>query len=88
MIIVVNADNRGLVQADLVEMFRQRGTVLVDGADWILPVVAGQEMDCYDCDDTKYILANEGLEGSLLASLRLLPTRPHLSSDLLLRLRI
>ncbi|MFZ0500188.1 MAG: acyl-homoserine-lactone synthase [Steroidobacteraceae bacterium] len=83
MIVIVNAENRRLFQADLIEMYRQRKTVFVDRAGWKIPVVADQELDNYDREGTIYLLAKEELEGPLLASARLLPTtRPHLMGDL------
>lgn len=83
MIVVVNAENRGTFEADLIQMHRQRKAVFVDGAGWKVPVVADQEIDCYDREDTIYLLAKEDLQGPLLASVRLLPTtRPHLMGDL------
>lgn len=83
MIIVVNAENRSLFAADLIQMYRQRKTVFVDGAGWKVPAIGDQEIDCYDHQKTIYLLAKEDLEGPLLASVRLLPTtRPHLMGDL------
>lgn len=83
MIVIVNAENRRLFEADLVQMYRQRKTVFVDRAGWKIPVVADQEIDCYDREDTIYLLSKEQLDGPLLASVRLLPTmRPHLMGDL------
>lgn len=83
MIVVINAENRRLFEADLSEMYRQRKTVFVDRAGWKIPVVADQEIDCYDREDTIYLLSKEELDGALLASVRLLPTtRPHLMGDL------
>jgi N-acyl-L-homoserine lactone synthetase len=83
MIVVVNAENRRLFEADLIEMYRQRKATFVDRAGWKIPVVADQEIDCYDSEDTIYLLAKEELDGPLLASVRLLPTtRPHLMGDL------
>jgi acyl-homoserine lactone synthase len=83
MIVVVNVENRRLFEADLKEMYRQRKTVFVDRSGWKIPVVADQEIDCYDREDTIYLLAKEELDGPLLASVRLLPTtKPHLMGDL------
>lgn len=83
MIVVVTAENRRLFEADLVQMYRQRKTVFVDRQGWKVPVVVDQEIDCYDREDTFYLLSKEELDGPLLASVRLLPTmRPHLMSDL------
>lgn len=83
MIVVVNAENRRHFEADLTQMYRQRKAVFVDRAGWKIPVIANQEIDCYDNRDTIYLLAKEQLDGPLLASVRLLPTtRPHLMSDL------
>ena len=46
-------------------------------------MVADQEVDGYDCEDTIYLLGKSEPEGPLLASVRLLPTmRPHLMADL------
>lgn len=79
MIVVVNAENRNLFVADLVQMCRQRKAVFVDGAGWKLPVVGDMEMDAYDRDDTIYLLAKDRPEGQVLASARLLTTTgPHL----------
>lgn len=83
MIIIINAENRRLFEADLVQMYRQRKTVFVDRAGWNIPVIADQEIDCYDRPDTVYLIAKEDLDGPPLASVRLLPTmRPHLMCDL------
>lgn len=83
MIIVVNAENRRLFEADLIEMHRQRKIVFVDRAGWKIPVVADREIDCYDREDTVYLLAKEEFDAPLLASVRLLPTtRAHLMGDL------
>lgn len=83
MIVVVNAENRRLFEADLIQMYRQRKATFVDRAGWKIPAIADQELDCYDREDTIYLLAKEELEGPLLASVRLLPTtRPHLMGDL------
>lgn len=83
MIFVVNAENRELFAADLEDMHRQRKTVFVDRIGWKIPVVMDMEIDCYDDDDTVYLLAKDHAEGRVLASVRLLPTvRPHLMSDL------
>jgi len=83
MIIIVNSENRALFEADLAQMYCQRKAIFVDRLGWNVPIVADQETDCYDRDDTIYLLAKEGLEGPLLSSVRLLPTtRAHLMSDL------
>ena len=83
MIVVVNAENRRLFEGDLIQMYRQRKAVFVDRAGWKIPVVADQEIDCYDQEHTIYLLAKEHIEGPLLASVRLLPTTgPHLMGDL------
>lgn len=83
MIFVVNAGNRRLFEPDLMEMHRQRKTVFVDRIGWKIPVVTDMEIDCYDQEDTMYLLAKDKPDGELLASVRLLPTvGPHLMSDL------
>lgn len=83
MIFIANAENRWQFESDLVEMHRQRKSVFVDRAGWKLPVISDLEIDCYDREDTIYLLAKEEPEGPLLASVRLLPTtRPHLMGDL------
>jgi acyl-homoserine lactone synthase len=83
MIFLVNAENRQLFAADLVEMHRQRKRVFVDESGWSIPVVGDMEIDSYDRDDTTYLLAKAAPEGPVLASVRLLPTvTPHLMADL------
>lgn len=83
MIVVVNAENRELFEADLLEMHRQRKSIFVDRAGWNVPVIADREIDCYDREDTIYLLAKDKLEGPLLGSVRLLQTtKPHLMGDL------
>jgi len=86
MIFLVNGTNRAQFAADLAQMHRHRKTVFVDRAGWKIPVVADQEIDAYDSEDTMYLLGKGEPEGPLLASVRLLPTmRPHLMADLLAR---
>lgn len=83
MIVVVNAENRRLFPADLVQMHRQRKAVFVDAAGWKIPVFGDMEMDAYDREDTIYLLAKNHSNGPVLASVRLLTTTgPHLMSDL------
>lgn len=83
MIFVVNAENRSQFASELAEMHRQRKSVFVDRAGWKVPVVADQEIDAYDREDTLYLLGKAACVGPLLASVRLLPTmRPHLMGDL------
>jgi N-acyl-L-homoserine lactone synthetase len=83
MIFVVNAENHGLFQADLVEMCRQRKTVFVDRAGWEIPVIGDIEMDAYDRGDTIYLLAKDRPDGQVRASIRLLTTTgPHLMCEL------
>jgi acyl-homoserine lactone synthase len=83
MIVVVNAENRSVFEADLIQMYRQRKAIFVDHARWKVPVVGDQEIDCYDREDTIYLLAKERLDSPLLASVRLLSTmKPHLMGDL------
>lgn len=83
MIVVVNAENRGLFEVDLVRMYRQRKAVFVDEAGWKIPVIGDMEMDAYDRDDTIYLLAKDRPDGELLASARLLTTTgPHLMCEL------
>jgi acyl-homoserine lactone synthase len=83
MIFVVNAENRQLFEADLIDMHRQRKTMFVDGLGWNIPVVEDLEMDQYDGDDTMYLLGKSVPDGELLVSVRLLPTiGPHLMSQL------
>ena len=83
MIFLVNAENREQFAADLRDMHRQRKIVFVDRAGWTIPVLGDAEVDCYDRDETIYLLAKGGPDGQLLASARLLPTTgPHLMSDL------
>lgn len=48
MIIVVNAENRRLFKADLVQMCRQRKAVFVDATGWKISVLGDMEMDAYD----------------------------------------
>lgn len=83
MIVVVNARNRRLFKADVVDMHRQRKTVFVDGAGWKLPVIGNLEVDQYDRTDTIYLFAKDWTGGAVLASVRLLTTTgPHLMCDL------
>ena len=83
MIVVVNAENRGLFEADLVQMCRQRKAVFVDAAGWKIPVLGDMEMDAYDRRDTIYLLAKDRPDGQVLASVRLLTTTgPHLMCEL------
>jgi len=86
MVYLINAENRWMFAADLVEMHRQRKAVFVDGAGWNVPVVDDMEVDRYDDGDTIYLISKaDTAHGPLLASARLLPTeRPHLMSDLFL----
>src|SRR5690242_8328581 len=83
MIFIVNAENRNQFAEDIQEMHRQRKIVFVDRAGWKVPVLGNSEIDCYDRDETMYLLAKGQPEGQVLASARLLPTvGPHLMSDL------
>lgn len=83
MVFIANAENRCLFGPDLEEMHRHRKVVFVDRAGWRVPVLADRETDAYDRADTMYLLAKEGPDGGLLASVRLLTTTaPHLMSDL------
>lgn len=83
MILVVNAENRRLFEADLVDMHRQRKIVFVDGKGWKIPVIGNMEVDEYDRRDTIYLLANDWARGPVLASVRLLTTTgPHLMREL------
>ena len=83
MIFLVNAENRRQFAADLGEMHRQRKAVFVDRAGWTVPVLGESEADCYDREETMYLLAKAQPDGQVLASARLLPTTgPHLMSDL------
>lgn len=83
MIFVVNAENYRLYQADLVQMYRQRKAVFVDRARWEIPVIGDMEIDAYDRGDTIYLLAKDGPDGQVLASVRLLTTTgPHLMCEL------
>jgi acyl-homoserine lactone synthase len=83
MILVVNAQNHRLFQAELAQMCRQRKAVFVDGAGWKIPVIADMEMDAYDRRDTIYLLAKDRPDGQVLASVRLLTTTgPHLMCEL------
>jgi acyl-homoserine lactone synthase len=84
MMFVVNAGNRSLFRAEILQMHRQRKAVFVDVAGWNVPVVGDLEIDSYDGSDTTYLIAKETPSSEeVLASVRLLPTtRPHLMSDL------
>ena len=83
MIFLVNAENRRRFAADLSEMHRQRKIVFVDRAGWTVPVLGDSEIDCYDREETMYLLAKAQPDGQVLASARLLPTTgPHLMTDL------
>ncbi len=83
MIYIIDAENRELFDADLSAMHRHRKTTFVDRLGWQIPVVADQERDAYDREDTLYLIARARTGGPLLASARLLPTAaPHLMSDL------
>ena len=83
MIFLVNAENRRQFAAELSDMHRQRKIVFVDRARWTVPVLGDSEIDCYDREETKYLLAKGQPDGQVLASVRLLPTTgPHLIGDL------
>jgi len=83
MLFIVTAENRSLFAAELIEMHRQRKRVFVDGLGWNVPVVGDMEVDQYDRCDTLYLIAKSAPQGSVTASVRLLPTLgPHLMSDL------
>lgn len=83
MIFVVTAENRGLFDAEIDEMHRQRKIVFVERLGWKIPVVADMEIDCYDRQDTLYLIAKDRPDTEVLASARLLPTvTPHLMVDL------
>lgn len=83
MIFLVNAENRVQFAADLRIMHCQRKIVFVDRAKWMVPVLGDSEVDCYDRDETMYLLAKTQPDGQVLASVRLLlTTGPHLMSDL------
>ncbi len=83
MIYIIDAENRALFDADLSVMHRHRKITFVDRLGWALPVLADEERDAYDRDDTRYLIAREHSRGPLLASARLLPTTaPHLMGDL------
>ena len=83
MIFLVNAENRVQFAADLMDMHSQRKVVFVDRAGWSVPVLGDSEVDCYDRDETMYLLGKAQPDGQVLASARLLPTTgPHLMSDL------
>lgn len=86
MIFIVNAENRRLFAPELCEMHRQRKAVFVDSIGWDIPVVDDMEIDCYDRNDTTYLIAKAELYSrEVLASARLLPTvRSHLMADLFL----
>lgn len=83
MIYIIDAENRALFDADLSIMHRHRKTTFVYGLRWPLPIIAGEERDAYDRDDTRYLIARERGTRPLRASARLLPTTaPHLMGDL------
>jgi N-acyl-L-homoserine lactone synthetase len=84
MIFFVDAADRASFAADIVSMHRQRKAVFVDRARWKVPVIADQEVDRFDLlEHTLYLLAKDGPDGPLLASVRLLPTSgPHLMQEL------
>lgn len=83
MIFLIDADNRSLFGADVLEMHRQRKAVFVDRLGWKVPVVSDMEIDDYDREDTMYLLAKPQRGGAVQASVRLLPTtHPHLMSEL------
>ena len=82
MIYIVNAENRGLFDAELSAMHRARKHIFVDTLGWQLPIHNGEEIDQYDTDDTTYLLAHSP-QVTPIASARLLPTTvPHLMCDL------
>jgi len=83
MIFIVNATNRLRFAADLLQMHRHRKAAFVDVLGWDIPVVDDFEIDRYDQDDTTYLIAKREAHGSVLASVRLLPTvKAHLMIDL------
>lgn len=86
MILIINAENRLLFAAELMEMHRQRKAVFVDRQGWNVPVIGDMEIDSYDSVQATYLIAmdDDGAQ-TVLASARLLPTiRPHLMADLFL----
>jgi acyl-homoserine lactone synthase len=88
MIFIVNAENRALFEAELIEMHRQRKEVFVDEAGWRVPVIGDMEIDRYDSEGTTYLISKAAPDSlEVTASVRLLPTTtPHLMSDLFLDL--
>ncbi len=83
MILLVNQNNHAANQAILTEMHCQRRAVFVDRLKWALAVTDGLEIDIYDRPDSIYLLSLDTRTGTLLASLRLLPTtQNHLMSSL------
>jgi acyl-homoserine lactone synthase len=84
MILIINAENRALFDAELAQMHRQRKAVFVDGAGWSVPVVGDMEIDSYDAEETTYLICKpSSASHQVMASARLLPTvRPHLMTDL------
>jgi len=83
MIFIVTSENRRAFLAEIDEMHRQRKRVFVDRFGWNIPAVKDKEIDCYDRDETIYLIAKDVPEGPVVASVRLLPTvGPHLMIDL------
>jgi len=86
MILIINAENRALFEAELEEMHRQRKAVFVDRYGWNIPVIGEREVDSYDDAGTTYLIAKAAANSDeVLASTRLLSTeRPHMMKDLFL----
>jgi acyl-homoserine lactone synthase len=84
MVLIINAENRRLFEAELLSMHRQRKVLFVDERCWKVPVVGDLEIDPYDRDATTYLLAKSSPDShTVLGSVRLLPTvTAHLMSDL------
>lgn len=54
-------------------MHRDRKRVFVDWLKWDVPVVDDMEIDQYDTDEAVYLLEVDAVDGSHIASIRLLP---------------
>lgn len=82
MVYVIDWQGRD-AHADAVEqMHRLRKTVFVDFFKWNLQHTGGLEFDEYDTPDALYIFDQDPGTGTVISSMRLLPTTgPHLMSE-------
>jgi len=83
MVHVVTAANRHFYEHQLIESFKIRHKIYVEGRGWeTLRRPDGLERDQFDNDDAVYLLVLEGDEGRVIGGSRLVPTlKPHLMSE-------